>query len=189
MAKYKRTHNHWARIVMDDNIEEMLDALGIELTRCKALEIGDDLWEKQLFKECKSVFFPEFDICRDSLDETFDLIIAEQVFEHLRYPCRAVKNVLAMLEPGGHFLISTPFLIRVHPEPDDCTRWTETGLTYFLHECGFALEKIHTRSWGNKACAEANFTSWTQYDEKVHSLTNEPDFPIVIWAFAQKQDA
>ena len=33
--------------------------------------------------------FPEFDICSDVLAERFDLIIAEHVFEHIRWPYRA----------------------------------------------------------------------------------------------------
>ena len=60
-----------------------------------------------------------------------------------------------MLQPGGHFLIVTPFLYKVHPNPYDCTRWTETGMRYFLAECGFPLDPITTGSWGNRACLEA----------------------------------
>ena len=65
--------------------------------------------------------------------ESFDLIIAEQVFEHLKWPYRAAKNVYRMLRPGGSFLITTPFLVRCHEMPDDCTRWTDTELKNFLN--------------------------------------------------------
>ena len=36
-----------------------------------------------------------------TLDRRFDLIIAEQVLEHVQWPYRAVKNIRAMLNPGG----------------------------------------------------------------------------------------
>ena len=70
------------------------------------------------------------------LDDTFDLIIAEQVFEHLLWPYRAARNVHRMLRPGGSFLITTPFLVKIHPVPNDCSRWTETGMKHLLAEAG-----------------------------------------------------
>jgi SAM-dependent methyltransferase len=151
------------------------------------LEISGDYWGRvEKFKAYRSVHYPEFDICASALDEQFDLIIAEQVFEHLQWPYRAGKHLHQMLRPGGHLLITTPFLIRIHEAPDDCSRWTETGIRYLLAECGFELERIVTGSWGNRACVRANFVRWARYRRWLCSLRNEPDFPVVVWAFAQK---
>ena len=91
-----------------------------------------------------------------------------------------------MLRPGGHFLVTTPFLIRVHRIPIDCSRWTETGLKCLLVECGFRSESIRTASWGNRACFRGNFPRLAAYLPMLHSLRNEPDFPVVVWALAQK---
>jgi hypothetical protein len=91
-----------------------------------------------------------------------------------------------MLKSDGYFLITTPFLLRVHNFPIDCSRWTETGIKYFLAECGFDIERIQTGSWGNRACIQANFLNWAIYRPWFHSLKNEPDFPVVVWALAQK---
>ena len=33
---------------------------------------------------------------------------------------------------------------------------------------------------------EANFPRWQIYQSWRHSLKNEPDFPIVVWALARK---
>jgi len=49
-------------------------------------------------------------------------------------------------------VVTTPFLIRLHDGPVDCSRRSETGLKYFLAECGFDIEKIKTGSWGNPEC-------------------------------------
>jgi hypothetical protein len=38
-----------------------------------------------------------------------DIIIAEQVFEHLLWPYRAVRNVFQMLTPNGALLVTTHF--------------------------------------------------------------------------------
>lgn len=176
---------HWARIEMDREAARTVKSLQPE--KLKVLELSGGKWGNQeSFSEYKSVQYPDFDICESVLDEKFDLIIAEQVFEHLLWPYRAGKNVFEMLNPGGYFLITTPFMIRLHPSPEDCTRWTETGMKYFLVECGFSGAPIKTWSWGNRACALANFYKWVEYNPNVHSLQNEPDVPVVVWALAQK---
>jgi SAM-dependent methyltransferase len=174
----------WSRVIMREDCERLLAQL--EPNNLKVLEISGKYYASMGFRHYRSTHYPEFDICATVLNETFDLIIAEQVFEHLLWPYRAGRNVYQMLAPGGHFLISTPFLVRVHNEPTDCTRWTEMGLKYFLAECGFEFETIRTRSWGNRDCINANLVSWTAYRPRLHSLVNEPAYPYHVWALAKK---
>ena len=151
-----------------------------------ALEISaGTAWRHLGFRSFTEANYPQFDICRDVLDQRFDLIIADQVFEHLLWPYRAARNVHTMLKPGGCFLVTVPFLIRIHREPEDCTRWTETGLRHFLAECGFPLQTTRTASWGNRACVMANFRHWSRRGW-FGSLRNEPDFPVAVWALARK---
>jgi len=176
---------NWSRIVMYRETQKIINSLNC--SDLNVLEISGDRWGKlNSFKKYKHVDYPEFNICESSLEETFDLIIAEQVFEHLLWPYRAGKNIYNMLDPNGFFLITTPFLLRVHNVPTDCSRWTETGLKHFLAECGFNLRNIQTGSWGNRACIKKSFSQWAKYHPLIHSLRNEPDFPIVVWAFAKK---
>lgn len=180
--------SHWARTVMDRETKKWVDALNPGILN--TLEIAGTKWSRTAqFAHYRSVQYPAFDICSRRLGESFDLIIAEQVFEHVLWPYRAARNVLAMLNPGGYFLITTPFMIRLHHGPEDCTRWTETGIRYFLAECGFAANNVRTGSWGNRACAFANFFHWVEFDARTHSLANEPDLPVVVWAMARKSDA
>jgi hypothetical protein len=115
----------------------------------------------------------------------FDIIIAEQVFEHLLWPYRAVVNVHQMLNSGGVFLITTPFLIKIHNYPVDCSRWSELGLKHLLAEGGFEIDKITTGSWGNRACVRGNWLGWQPYIKWIHSLKNEPEFPVTVWALAR----
>src|SRR5690606_20941245 len=107
----------------------------------------------------------------------------------LLWPYRATKHVLEMLEPGGYFMISVPFLVRVHGYPIDCTRWTDLGLKHLLAECGFPIEDIQTGSWGNRSSVRANFRYWWSYIPWLHSLRNEQNFPHVVWALARKPAA
>jgi SAM-dependent methyltransferase len=174
----------WARVVVNRETERMIARLDVRNLR--VLEISGTFWQDRFpFQSYKSVSYPAYDVCDQSLAEKFDLIIAEQVWEHLLQPYRATQNVRAMLAPGGKFLVTTPFLVRFHPQPHDCTRWTETGLKHFLVEAGgFEIDKIETGSWGNRACAVANFRLWRRYLPVIHSLKNDEFLPVAVWALA-----
>ena len=177
-------YGQWARTVMYRECSRMVQELNPKELDVLEISAGD-FWRQPQFKSFTETKFPHFDICSMTLDRTFDLIIADQVFEHLLWPYRAGRNVYTMLSPGGHFLIMTPFLIRVHEIPVDCSRWTERGMKHLLAECGFPMEGIRTGSWGNRACVKANFTRWA-WRGWFRSLANEPNFPVVVWALAQK---
>ena len=112
--------NHWCRVVM--NAETLRLIRSIQPEQKHVLEISGSAWNGLLpFKSYQSILYPEIDICAGPIrGKKFDLIIVEQVFEHLQYPYRAGKNLLAMLNPGGYLLLTTPFLIKVHREPLDC---------------------------------------------------------------------
>lgn len=177
-------HRLWARVAMYEQCFALLREL--EPAKLDALEISaGPEWRTLGFRSFATANYPEYDVCAAPLGREFDLVIADQVFEHLLWPYRAARNVRAMLRPGGHFLVTVPFLIRIHREPEDCTRWSETGLRHFLAECGFPLERIRTGSWGNRACVRANFRRWVRRGW-FGSLANEPDFPVAVWALAPR---
>jgi len=175
----------WTRKVVDREARALVSALGP--SRLRVLEISGRVWEAAGFASYRSVQFPAFDITQNRLPDTFDLVIAEHIFEHLLHPEQAARNVLAMLAPGGHLLVVTPFLYKVHHDPQDCTRWTECGLRQFLGSCGFSMDAIRTGSWGNRACIQATFRrEFRLFNRYLHSLENEPEFPIVVWALARR---
>ncbi|MHB2211704.1 methyltransferase domain-containing protein [Methylobacterium sp. CM6257] len=175
----------WVREVMYAECFDFISKLGAQNLDALEISAGNQWNDKFRFKSFTGTEYPEFDICTDTLDEKFDLIIADQVFEHIPFPLRATKNVYSMLRPGGHFIIATPFLLRVHNIPIDCSRWTETGLSYLLQEGGFSKDDIQTHSWGNRACVVANFTGWKKRGF-FGSMRNEPNFPVMVWAYAQR---
>ena len=177
---YGRETKKWMQEIGCQN----LDAVEISGRRCKR-------WG---FKSHVTMDFPEYDICKGSfLDEDgnilqTDVILAEQVWEHLDAPYQATKNVLAMLKPGGYFWLAVPFYCRLHGVPVDCSRWTARGLTNLLVECGFDRDLILAEQWGNRECAEADLDpKWGIYDPEVHSLKNDPRMPVMTWAMAQKR--
>jgi SAM-dependent methyltransferase len=176
----------WARRIPDEQTRELVSTLSPE--GLSALEISGARWADFGFASYRQTRFPEFDICRETLPERFDLIIAEHILEHVRSPAHAAANVLQMLNPGGYFLVVTPFIYKVHPNPLDCARWTQQGMRCFLEDCGFPLDAIVTSSWGNRACIAATFRNeYRLFNRYLHSVANEPDYPIVVWALATKR--
>jgi len=178
---YDKTHI--TRTVAYREIDRLLDALGTETH--DALEISAGWkWRARAWNSFSEMNWPEYDICEHRLDRQFDIIIADNVFEHLKYPYRAAQNVRAMLKSGGYFINITPFMIRHHPIPLDCSRWTQEGMRYFLEEVGFDPEKITTGGWGNAAAVRANMHRWARTGWK-RNPPNDPNFPVTIWAIAE----
>lgn len=182
---------HWNQVVMDQSTEKMVRALPYR--NFSVLEISGNKWKDFGFKNYETLKYPEFDICNNELglgDKKYDLIIAEQVFEHLLWPYRAGKNVFKLLKPGGYFLNTLPFLIVIHKCPVDCSRWTETGLKYFLAECGFPVEHTETDAWGNRQFLKAHAKNGVVpfYIKHIHSLKNEPKYPASIWSLSRKPE-
>lgn len=183
-SKLLGSDNHWCRIVMNRHSKQFVESLPFHELAC--LEISGARWERLGWKAYERLAYPAYDICEGPLEKAFDFISIEQVFEHLAEPERAARHVYTMLARGGHALISTPFLLRIHPEPIDCWRWTEDGLRRLLERAGFPRSCIETYSWGNRSCVRANLNRWMPYVPGLHSLKNEPDVPVVVWAVARK---
>jgi len=175
--------DHWCRHVMNSEVNKKVRSLSYKTL--DALEVSGSEWRELGFKSYENVSFPDFDICRQTTGKDYDIIIAEQVFEHIEDPASAADNIYKMLRKNGLFLITTPFLIKYHPSPLDLWRWSKDGLRVFLEKQGF--ETVETFAWGNKDCVIGNLEDWPYYDEKVHSLENEEEYPIVVWGFAYKR--
>jgi SAM-dependent methyltransferase len=81
------------------------------------------------------------DICSDDFIETyrrfsgtFDVAYSNNVFEHLRRPWVATRNILDLLKPGGSCITIAPFSLRYHESPEDHFRYTHTGLVALFEE-------------------------------------------------------
>jgi SAM-dependent methyltransferase len=179
---------HWQRIVLNEDVDAHLKTLGPEHLR--AAEISGDTHAGRNWKEYTSLMYPEFDICEPIADPgRFDVVICEQVLEHVPDPFRAASNLRELCVPGGHVIVSTPFLIKVHElliyDMKDYWRFTPRGLRTLLERSGLEVDQIG--SWGNRDCVVGNFDSWAAF-RRWHSLRNEPDLPVQVWAFARRPE-
>ena len=69
-----------------------------------------------------------------------DMVMCNQVFEHVRQPFDAAKSLFHMIRPGGLLLWSAPFLERSHAVPKDFFRYTGDGAREVLQSAGFKVE-------------------------------------------------
>jgi SAM-dependent methyltransferase len=179
------------RIVMRQSSRRWINDL--DPRSLSVAEISGKWGEQFPFRDYRAFRYPEFDICAgpftgaDGRPLKFDLIIADQVWEHLDRPYAALKNVYRMLRRGGHFYIATPFFIPYHGAPIDCSRWSARGLTNLLIEGGFPEDGIRADQWGNRHAAARNLeTPWPPEYRQGEDIGNDPDFPMVAWAVARK---
>ncbi len=124
---------------------------------------------------------PDFDLCRSPVQTSYDVVLCNQVLEHVLDPFAAARKLRALTAPGGIAVVATPFLLRPHDAPVDLWRFTELGLRTLLTEAGFTDVEVH--SWGNAACVRSNLYRWTPM-APWRSLRNDPHLPVVVWAFA-----
>lgn len=182
-------HRNWLRI---RQIEAFEDFFRANAPLGDVLEISpgwNDMWKKLPAQSYRSANYPQFDICRNVLPGQFDVVIADQVLEHVPRPVDAARNIHAMVKPGGFAAIATPFLFRVHARPHDYNRWTPAGLEQLLIQGGFAADRIMADAWGNRTCAKAHLQGPVRAYGFKRDLRNDPEYPIMCWAFAQKAEA
>lgn len=70
-------------------------------------------------------------------DASADIVISNQVLEHVIDVDKAVREANRILKPGGTFIGSVPHISPVHLEPYDFRRFTSLGLTQILEKHGF----------------------------------------------------
>lgn len=156
-----------------------------------AAEISGDFRAGLGWKEHTTLAYPEFDVCEvpDPPERRFDVVICEQVLEHVEDPWLAAANLHRLCAPGGRVVVSSPFLVKVHELPQygmkDYWRFTPRGLRVLLERAG--LEVGTVGAWGNRECVVGNLGSWSAY-RPWHSLANERDIPLQVWAFARSPE-
>ena len=181
------------RVVMHRSSRRMIQQLRPEAL--DAAEISGKYGRRFDFKSYVQFGYPTYDICAGAftVPETgavrqFDLILANQVWEHLDRPYTALGHVRAMLRPGGYFWLAVPFFIPFHAAPNDCSRWSARGLKNLLIEGGFEADHIEAHQWGNRAAAARNLEAdWPpKFDKESDDLSNDPEMPLCAWALARK---
>jgi len=66
----------------------------------------------------------------------FNLILTQEVMEHVADPFQAMNEISRILCPGGLLYCQAPFIIGYHPGPTDFWRFTREGITKLIQSAG-----------------------------------------------------
>jgi SAM-dependent methyltransferase len=72
-------------------------------------------------------------------DATFDGILCSEVLEHVFTPEVFLGEIHRVLRPGGHLLLTVPFVWDEHEQPHDFARYSSFGLRALLERTGFEI--------------------------------------------------
>jgi SAM-dependent methyltransferase len=79
----------------------------------------------------------------------FDAVVCAEVLEHVYHPRRVLEEVQRVLKAGGRLLITVPFLVQIHGDPEDYGRYTDAFWSRLLEETGFdhVVIQKHGQLW------------------------------------------
>lgn len=110
-------------------------------------------------------------------------VVCLETLEHVKHPCRALREARRILKPGGYLLVSSPMRMGIHDYPADYWRMTADGLSILLADAGF--EEYEAEDTGE----EFEFDLTWMYDESPErprgSMVVMP-FPVMTFGIARK---
>ncbi|MFH2139893.1 MAG: class I SAM-dependent methyltransferase [Pseudomonadota bacterium] len=74
---------------------------------------------------------------------SFDVVLCNQVLEHVFNPDDFMGEISRTLRPGGLLLLSVPFVWDEHEQPFDYARYSSFGLRALLEKQGFRILQHH----------------------------------------------
>jgi len=69
----------------------------------------------------------------------FDSVLSTEVFEHVFNIDEVINELFRVIKPGGHLVITIPFVWIEHEIPYDFARYTSFGITHLLNKAGFEI--------------------------------------------------
>ena len=108
--------------------------------------------------ELEYAIFKTTDVVADShhlpfKDNSFEAVIALNVFEHLSDPVQASKEIFRVLKPGGRLVIRTAFMQPLHEEPYHYYNATKYGVIQWFSN--FQITSCHVSDNFSPACTIA----------------------------------
>ena len=84
----------------------------------------------------------DFDSKTTLPDNYCDIILSNQVLEHVESPAGYLQEAYRILKPGGSLIISTHGYWYYHPTPNDYWRWTSAGLQKTIKKENFQIDSF-----------------------------------------------
>lgn len=157
---------------------------------------GIDAFYSLISKEAEvlDVHYPKIDMqnlpCKD---DSFDLVISDQVIEHLENPKKSIIGIAQGFKKGGVAIHTTCFINYIHPCPKDYWCFSPEALKYL---CSDFSEVLCCGGWGSRIafflCSISNKLRFMQIPDShwclrhMIAMYNEEKYPIVTWVVAKK---
>jgi SAM-dependent methyltransferase len=193
--KRGRSPIHLTRFYMYHHLESVLSKLSVHghvLSISGRGPIVDMLGTR--IAHVEETEYPEVDIqALPYMDSSFDVVISDQVLEHVFSPAQAVKESVRVVRPDGLIIHTTCFMNPIHLYPLDLWRFSPTALA---HLAGNA-KVIEAGGWGNRSALLFVLMDVGHHLIPVHpdhplhriALHNDERFPIVTWIIARKPNS
>lgn len=180
---------------MYERIEEALTApLSGKILGISGIEKIGHLINRQQ-AEITAADYPAVDMqCMPYAAGSFDVVVSDQVIEHLPLPARAISESHRVLRPGGTAIITSCFLNPLHPSPSDYWRFSPEGLEELFAADGWDV--LECGGWGNRLALmlifvrdRFRFLDIPRGKSLRNRLAtwNEKKYPIVTWIVARKK--
>ena len=136
-----------------DSVMRKYLAYAIPYIKGKVLDVGcgkkkyEDMFKVDIYigVEIDIRFEPDVVVGKNNLlpfkDNALDSVLLLQVLEHVPNISLFLKEIVRVLNPGGHLVVSVPFVSRIHVA-DDFLRFTEYGIKNYLQEQNLPIIKI-----------------------------------------------
>ncbi len=92
----------------NNSLSHLIAQQGYEVVGVEQSESGVAL-ARQSFPDCHFIQGSIYDLPPAELTHSFDAVISVEVIEHLLYPRELLKAAKSFLNPGGRFIITTPY--------------------------------------------------------------------------------
>jgi SAM-dependent methyltransferase len=91
-------------------------------------------------------------------EQLFDVVTCFNTLEHIYNYNNVIGESHRVLKKGGRFIGATPFLVNVHPDPNDYFRYTHQALVPLFEHVGFRCKEIVPLSLG--PCTASAAMQW-----------------------------
>lgn len=88
-------------------------------------------------------------------DASLDAIICAELLEHVPDPITILRECGRVLNVGGAFLATVPFMYQQHGDPEDYGRYTDSFWRLWLSKHGFHVENIERQGGYWSVCVDA----------------------------------
>jgi len=75
-------------------------------------------------------------------DFSVDLVISQEMLEHVISPSRVMKEIHRILRPDGTLYLQVPWIIGYHGCPGDYWRFSRDGIRAIVEENGFTVQRL-----------------------------------------------